>query len=174
MARWYADYGYIVFRRCVAYLGERAAAEDALQEVFVRALASAGSYRGEATPRTWLCRIADHLCVDLLRRGRRNPVRLAVTTSEQDEWDRQLITAMHADDHAQLQRVQRLMSELDEDAQRLAVLYFLDELTQEELAVELGLSRRTIGKRLKALVERARSLLGEELSGDVTSTTPSH
>jgi RNA polymerase sigma-70 factor (ECF subfamily) len=172
VARWYADYGYVVFRRCLAYLGERAAAEDALQDVFVRALAGAATYRGEASPRTWLCRIADHLCIDLLRRGRRNPVRVFAVSSEHEEESRALATAMAADDHSQLLRVQRLMTELDEDAQRLAVLYFLDEFTQEELAAELGLSRRTIGKRLKALVERARSLLGEELTRDDTSTTP--
>ena len=57
----------------------------------------------------------------------------------------------------------RVMSQLDVESRRVAVLYFLDELTQEELAKALGLSRRTIGKRLKALVEQARSLLGEEL-----------
>jgi RNA polymerase sigma factor (sigma-70 family) len=75
VARWYADYGYIVMRRCLAYLADPAAAEDAMQEVFVRALDSAQSYRGEASARTWLCRIADHHCIDLLRRQRRNPVR---------------------------------------------------------------------------------------------------
>lgn len=157
VARWYADYGYIVLRRCLAYLADPVAAEDAVQEVFVRALDAAKGYRGEASPRTWLCRIADHHCIDLLRRQRRNPVR-ALSENEAG----QLAELVAEDDRTLYLAVCRLLGELDIDSRRLAILYFLDELTQEELARELGLSRRTVGKRLKLLVERARDSLGEE------------
>ena len=155
VARWYADYGYIVLRRCLAYLGDLPTAEDAVQEVFVRALDNVATYRGEASPRTWLCRIADHLCIDILRRDRRSPLRML----EEGDLER----AISNDDRTSFVAVRQLLVQLDLDSQRLAVLYFLDELTQEELAKELGLSRRTIGKRITLLVERARMSLGEEL-----------
>ncbi len=172
VARWYADYGYTVFRRCLAYLGEPGAAEDAMQEVFVRALDGAHAFRGDASPRTWLCRVADHLCIDILRRNRRNPVRSSAAISGAHEQGiTELVAVVEADDRLPFLSVCRLMAELDEDTQRLAVLYFLDELTQDELAHELGLSRRTIGKRLKVLVQRARSLLGEELPHDRASVS---
>ena len=156
MARLYTEYGYFLFRRCLTYLGDTAAAHDAVQEVFVRALRGAGQYRGEAAPRTWLSRIADHLCVDLLRRQRRNPVRAAI------EVEPELEVCVDADDGEALLSVRHLMAQLDPEAQRLAVLYYIDELTQEELAQELGLSRRTIGKRLQALLVQARALLQPE------------
>jgi RNA polymerase sigma-70 factor (ECF subfamily) len=161
VARWYAEHGYTVLRRCLAYLGDLAAAEDAMQEVFVRALDGIRSFRGESSPRTWLCRIADHHCIDVLRRTRRSPVR-PIDEHAIDEQEGDVVGFVLEDDRATFLAVCRLMNDLDVDSRRLAVLYFLDELTQEELARELGLSRRTIGKRLKALVERARSLLGEE------------
>jgi RNA polymerase sigma-70 factor (ECF subfamily) len=154
VARWYADYGYIVLRRCLAYLRDLPTAEDAVQEVFVRALDNVAAFRGDASPRTWLCRIADHLCIDILRRNRRNPVRVL----ESDDLER----AISNDDRTVFVGVSQLLGQLDLDSQRLAVLYFLDELTQEEVAKELGLSRRTVGKRIKLLVERARVSLGEE------------
>jgi RNA polymerase sigma-70 factor (ECF subfamily) len=66
------------------------------------------------------------------------------------------------DDRESLLTVRRLLEGLDADSLRLAVLYYVDELTQEELAQELGLSRRTIGKRLQKLLDHARSLLREE------------
>lgn len=154
VARWYADYGYIVLRRCLVYLRDVPTAEDAVQEVFVRALDSVAAFRGEASPRTWLCRIADHLCIDILRRNRRSPVRAL----ESDEFER----AISNDDPTRFMGVSQLLGQLDLDLQRLAVLYFLDELTQEEVAKELGLSRRTVGKRIKLLMERARVSLGEE------------
>ncbi len=156
VARWYADYGYIVLRRCLAYLGDLPTAEDAVQEVFVRALDNVASYRSEASPRTWLCRIADHLCIDIVRRNRRSPLRLL----EEGDLERVILN----DDRTSFAAVRKLLAQLDLDSQRLAVLYFLDELTQEELAQELGLSRRTVGKRITLLVERARLLLGEEFS----------
>jgi RNA polymerase sigma-70 factor (ECF subfamily) len=158
VARLYRDYGYVVFRRCVVYLGDPSAAQDAVQEVFVRALRAAADFRGDANPRTWLGRIADHLCVDLLRRRRRNPV---LSEASSDE-ERAIEAVVGDDDRETLLTVRRLLQGLDPDSQRLAVLYYVDELTQEELAQELGLSRRTIGKRLQQLLENARQVLGEE------------
>jgi len=166
VAQLYADFGYAVFRRCRAYLGDDETAQDAVQEVFVRALRHAGSFRNEADPRTWLCRVADHLCVDLLRRRRISPVRLR-TLEEEDSGDEPAMPrpSDRGEQAALARDAHRLMDSLDELSQRLAVLYFLDELTQDEVAAELGLSRRTIGKRLKELVLRARALLAQpELS----------
>jgi DNA-directed RNA polymerase specialized sigma24 family protein len=68
--------------------------------------------------------------------------------------------ALFCDDGEALLTARRLMNALDAPMRRLAVLHFMDQLTQEELAAELGVSRRTIGKRLKALHVRARVLVG--------------
>jgi RNA polymerase sigma-70 factor (ECF subfamily) len=159
VARLYRDYGYVVFRRCVVYLGDPIAAQDALQEVFVRALRAAAEFRGDADPRTWLCRIADHWCVDVLRRRKRNPVR---SDSGPEEYEVAIEAAVSDDDRESLLTVRRLLADLDPESLRLAVLYYVDELTQEELAQELGVSRRTIGKRLQHLLDHARSLVREE------------
>jgi RNA polymerase sigma-70 factor (ECF subfamily) len=156
VATLYREYGYVVFRRCLVYLGDSSAAQDAVQEVYVRALRGANGFRGDADPRTWLCRIADHLCLDLLRRRKRNPV---VRESFETEFSE---AAVGDDDQDSLLRVRRLLRDLDPDSYRLAMLYYVDELTQEELARELGLSRRTIGKRLQRLLAQARALLVEE------------
>jgi RNA polymerase sigma factor (sigma-70 family) len=163
VAQLYTDYGYVLFRRCLAYLGDAPRAQDALQEVFVRALRGASGFRGDANPRTWLCRIADHLCLDLLRRERRNPVMSMSSmrgTAEVEDASDDFDAVLRRDDGEALLIVRRLMDALDAPTRRLAVLHFMDQLTQDELARELGLSRRTIGKRLKALHARARVLCG--------------
>jgi RNA polymerase sigma-70 factor, ECF subfamily len=162
LARLYSDHGYLVLRRCMAYLGDVSRAQDALQEVFVRALRSADGFRGDASARTWLCRIADHLCIDLLRRERRSPFVALPAADGTDARDAELASALLADDGDALRTAQSLMRALDGQSQRLAVLCFVDELTQDEIAAELGLSRRTVGKRIKALRERARGLLDSE------------
>jgi RNA polymerase sigma factor (sigma-70 family) len=43
---------------------------------------------------------------------------------------------------------------LDEEEQKVAVMTFVDGMTQQEIADELGYSRVTINKRVAALRER--------------------
>jgi DNA-binding transcriptional regulator LsrR (DeoR family) len=40
----------------------------------------------------------------------------------------------------------------------MAVLFYVDELSEEAIAQELGLLRRTVAKRLSQLLEQARTL----------------
>jgi RNA polymerase sigma-70 factor (ECF subfamily) len=172
LAKLYARYGYTVFRRCAVYLGVEDAA-GAVQDVFVHAV-RAGGPPPETDPRTWLCRIAD------ARYSQRAPAvaagvapgldteasgllpagtaALALPAREQAE---ALGHAVADDDRDALLIVQRLLQRLPPALRRLAVLYYLDELTEEELARELGWSRRTVSRRVQGLLEQARVLLRE-------------
>lgn len=152
----YVRYGYFLFRRCLAFMGDEATAQDAVQEVFVRALQNAAGFRGDADPKTWLCRICDHHCIDLIRRRRSRGEAGEAAKTDATGSDR----LVQHDDPESVLTARRLMQALDPPARRLALLYFVDELTQDEMAAELKLSRRTIGKHLKKLGERAKALLG--------------
>jgi RNA polymerase sigma-70 factor, ECF subfamily len=158
LAALYERCGFALYRRCLTYLGNDAEAQDAVQEVFARALEAAPRYRPEADPAAWLRQIADHLCIDLLRRRKRNPVRGEASEDEHsgsgDALDR---VAAPSGEHLVL--AHRLIQSLEPEATRIAVLYFLDGMTQEEVARETGLSRRTIGKRLQAIVSAAHTLI---------------
>ena len=48
-------------------------AADAVQEALVAALRRAHTFRGDASVRTWLCRIAVNICIDRIRRDRLRP-----------------------------------------------------------------------------------------------------
>jgi RNA polymerase sigma factor (sigma-70 family) len=157
MARLYIDYGYVLFRRCFAYLGNEAAAQDAVQDVFVRALSAANTFRGDSSPRTWLCRIADNLCLDMLRRQRRHRVR-PIDDSDSGVHASFASEIATGDDRDAVLGAHRLLDALKPEERRLAVLYYVDELTQDEIAAELGLSRRTVGKRVRALLKQARKV----------------
>jgi RNA polymerase sigma-70 factor, ECF subfamily len=52
----------------------------------------------------------------------------------------------------------RLAAELDPRSLEILVCRYWDDLTQEEIAEVLGVSRRTVVKRLAALRERVRAL----------------
>ncbi|MCI0347274.1 MAG: RNA polymerase subunit sigma-70 [Chloroflexi bacterium] len=55
---------------CYRFMGSIADAEEAAQETLLRAWRARASFRGEASLRTWLHRIAARVCIDLLRHRR--------------------------------------------------------------------------------------------------------
>ena len=71
---------------CYRMLGSAFDAEDAVQEVLVRAWRSLGSFEGRASVRTWLHRIATNVCFDMLdgRRRRALPSDLGAPGSPHD------------------------------------------------------------------------------------------
>lgn len=65
--RWMAQYGTDLKRLCLMMLKDLPLAEDAAQETFLKAWRSYGSFRQNASERTWLMHIAVNTCRDMLR-----------------------------------------------------------------------------------------------------------
>lgn len=148
----YHRYGALLERRCRLLMRDHAHGEDALQELLAVLLRRGESLRDAESPYRWLCRAADRTCLDLLRRGRR--VREALSSDGLDELD-PLGPAPGVDAEARLAALQSL-ERLDEEDQSLAILLFIDGMTQGEAADELGVSRVTVNKR----AQRVRARLG--------------
>jgi RNA polymerase sigma-70 factor, ECF subfamily len=70
---------------CYRFLGSIAEAEEAAQETALRAWRGRAAFRGDASVRTWLHRIATRVCLDMLRHrtGRRLPQAVGPATTEQ-------------------------------------------------------------------------------------------
>lgn len=61
------QHGDSLLRLCFLYLGDRALAEDALQETFMKAYRALESFRGDSSHLTWLTRIAINTCKSIKR-----------------------------------------------------------------------------------------------------------
>jgi RNA polymerase sigma-70 factor (ECF subfamily) len=59
-----------VWRLC-RHLGDPDSVEDLTQETYLRAVRAIGSFRADASAKTWLLSIARHTCADAIRRSRR-------------------------------------------------------------------------------------------------------
>jgi RNA polymerase sigma-70 factor, ECF subfamily len=149
----YHRYGALLERRCRLFLRDDVAAEDAVQDLVSILLRRGEAFRAAESPYRWLCRAADRTCLDFLRRGRH--VRTAIPLEEIDP----IGPAPGVDAEARCAVLESLAT-LDEDQQALAIMLFVDGLSQGEAADELGVSRVTVNKRAQAL--RARLRLNEQ------------
>ncbi len=149
----YATYGFAVHGRCRYLLGSEDAAWDATQEVFLKAERGRQSFEGRASHHTWLMRIATHHCLNQIRARK---VRIGRGQVDVADLDRH--TAQPATSEVAL-TVRGLLDLFDPQTQALAVHYYVDEMSQEEVAVAVGLSVPTVRKRLEQFVERARRAL---------------
>jgi RNA polymerase sigma factor (sigma-70 family) len=71
-ARWIDEHGDAMFRYAMLRLGDRSAAEDAVQEALLAGLKAADSYEGRSAERTWLIGILRHKVLDAIRARRRD------------------------------------------------------------------------------------------------------
>jgi RNA polymerase sigma factor (sigma-70 family) len=142
-------YGALLERRCRLLLRDPSHAEDALQDLLTTLLRRGESLRDAQSPYRWLCRAADRTCLDLLRRGRH--VRAAVPLDEIDP----IGPAPGVDAEARCAVLESLAT-LDEGEQSLAIMLFVDGLSQGEAAAELGVSRVTVNKRAQSIRNRLR------------------
>jgi RNA polymerase sigma-70 factor (ECF subfamily) len=151
----YGKYGGSVYGRCVYLLKDKAKAEDAMQDVFAKALINMSGFRAESSPLTWLTKIATNHCLNLLRADRA----AWHQTFEAEELAR-VARAQH-DGPASGPRlfedreaVRKLLEGVDTETQAAAIHYYVDEMTLEEVAAVLGRSVPTVRKRLETFAAR--------------------
>lgn len=152
LTRWYRDYGPVVHRRARRILGNDEEAEDALQEVFVRAIGSAKEFRGEGPALAWIYRITTNLCLNRLRQRASHPV-----VVDPEAVDRLLAGGRQEEDR---QAVLQVLARLDPLTQELALYHYVDGMNMEEVAQVVGYSRKTVGKKLAEFRAEAQRLLG--------------
>jgi RNA polymerase sigma-70 factor (ECF subfamily) len=107
-------------------------AEDMTQEVFASAWAAIEGFRGDASVKTWLRRIAYHLYLDGQRRRRRDTA-LAGTMGESDSGVAvDPLFRIMTDEH--LGRMYRAMESLADQERAILLLHYLDGLSYREMA----------------------------------------
>jgi RNA polymerase sigma-70 factor (ECF subfamily) len=99
----------------------------------------------------WIYRVATNYCLNLRRNaGRRGEEPLP-------ELD---VAASEAPDAVpERQLVQRVLARFDSQTQAVAVGVFVDGMEHEEVAQALGISRRTVARKLERFVGNARKYL---------------
>jgi RNA polymerase sigma-70 factor, ECF subfamily len=161
----YGKYGGLVFGIALRIVGDRAAAEEVAQDVFLGAWRGAASYsREKGSAATWLGRIARNRAIDALRAKR------ARGALARDDWsdvedDASLDPEEAASRDARAEEVRAAVAGLPE-AQRVALsLAFFQGMTHTEIAARLALPLGTVKSRIRDAMRSLREALGEGGAG---------
>lgn len=136
--------------------GDDDTAADAVQDVWLRVLRALPSLRDPARLRSWLFGIAHRTLMDRLRRRYAEPESEAIDPAD-------LAAPEPAPGRAEeLELMHEALARMPLLEREVLVLFYLDELSIDQLATTLGIPEGTVKSRLF----RARRLLRRELTAN--------
>lgn len=152
-----------VFAVCRARIGRIHNAEDATQETMMRAIAQLSQLANPDKIGAWLRGIAIHVCADCMRKQSRQ--RTVLLKSDAGNFSDQ--SRGHQDDdedhqheNEERRRLQAAIQSLAAELREPLLLFYFDEMTYEQIAKVLEISRATVNSRLA----RARQQLARILT----------
>lgn len=150
-----------IYNLCYRMLGEAGEAEDAAQETFLRAYSQLASYDPSRPFKTWLFSIANHHCIDRLRKRRLTWLSLEDDLPPHPALQEQAPGPEDASvRREQTEALQALLARLAPDDRSVVVMRYWYDLSYEEIAD----ATRTTVSAVKSRLHRARGSLGEMLA----------
>ena len=155
--RLYRDSYPRIYKTMLAVLADPAAAEDCTQDAFVLAFRAWARWRPDAPAEAWLHRIAINVAVSYQRKAKLRSIGAIL---------RRLGRPAAGPDPAQVVLDRDLAAALRRLTPKLRgalVLRHYHGYTNREIAAAIGVSERTINKRLRIAAQKMRSLLTHDL-----------
>jgi len=141
----YRKYGPMVLRRCWRILRDKEKAHDAMQEVFLKLLQNHGRLQ-DSYLSSLLYRMATNVCLNRIRDERKHQ------TPFHSDFLMQVGSLGGQEDGWALESLFDYILKVEKaSTHQIAVMYFVDGLTMEEIAEEMKLSVAAICKRLQRL-----------------------
>lgn len=162
----YADlmqrYKDSIYFMVLKMVNNREDAMDLTVETFAKAFEKLDKYQPEFAFSTWLFRVATNNCIDFIRKKKLNTMSIHGMTNDDGEEKQFEIRSdvLNPEESSikkqQTQELKLLIESLPSRYRNLITLRYFDELSYEEIALQLDLPLGTV----KAQLFRARFLLG--------------
>ena len=161
-----------IFNFILRQIRNHTTAEDLTQDVFVRVVRSAASFKHEARFTTWIYSIARNLCIDHLRKMslRRHPSLDQASSRDKDGptlGDRIANEHPSSSAHRQVtsndiaQRVVVAVEALPPEQREVFLLRQLGKVPFKEIAKLTGVPENTVKSRMRYALERLQQALAE-------------
>ena len=161
-------YKDMVFTVCLRMLTSEADAEEAAQDVFVKAFRSIGSFQAKAKFSTWLYRIAYNHCISVIRK-KVKMIDLVddIPEGEVDEGEMNGLESISAEERSRYLKL--AIESLAETDAVVVTLFYYDELSLEEIAGVTGLNSSNIRIKLHRSRKKMYQVICENLKSEVSS-----
>lgn len=143
-------YGLLVVRysrsvraQCLARIGG-ADVDDVVQETFLRAFQGLARLQDQNRFGAYVHRIAQNICIDRLRRGKKNAVSLDEVELEPPAEPGRIADVREE----RLARLRMLVGRLPEALREAVLLFYFETLSHAEIAARLGVTEAAINQRL--------------------------
>lgn len=152
--QWIRQYEKGLLRLCCFYLRDWHAAEDAVQETFLKACKAYASFRGESQVKTWLIQIALNQCRDMRRSSWYRYIDRRISPDSLP-----LAAPPPSADHLALSTA---IMQLKPKYMEVVLLYFYEGYSMKEIAGMLHITEAAVSIRLT----KAKQKLKTELEGE--------
>ena len=139
-----------ILRYCLWHAPDRAFAEDAAQETFLKALRYFDRYTHRGKFRAFLYQIAANTCIDMRRK-----IRTAETSLEEMQVDPAKEETGYEDVQSDL-ALRQMVKSLPPDQQEIVLLRFGQDLTMREIAEAVNIPLRTVQTRLRSALKKLK------------------
>ena len=155
-----------VSRTVIGMLGPVSEVDDVVQEVFIKLHRSLPSFRGDATLKTFIVRMAINKSLDALRKRKR--AAWLKPWTEVGEYDHQTTDGTDTEITSRERRTElrRAINKLPENQRAVIVLRLIEDISTEETSRILDVPYGTVLSRLKRGLDRLRSELGDSVLTD--------
>jgi len=154
-----------IYARAYSMMRNEDDALDLSQEAWVKGWQRLVQFQGDSSFVTWMTRIVINLCLDQLRKQKRQRAESIEVLEEESGGVERFMPVMTPNPSAGLERtelrrrIDRAMSQLSKEHRTVLVLHEFEELEYKEIARRMGCSIGTVMSRLFYARRRMASLL---------------
>jgi RNA polymerase sigma factor (sigma-70 family) len=143
-----------IYHLCFGYTGDDAAANDLLQETFLKVWQNLDKFRNQSMISTWIYRIAVNTCLTYLKKEKRQAKdELTPNIIENKEED-------FADREEQVKTLYECISKLDEN-ERIIITMVMDEVPYPEIADVSGISEGNLRVKIHRIKHKLTELYNQ-------------
>ena len=129
----YDRYSRLVYAKSLSMLKNEAAAEDAVQEIFIKVMLKLSSYTGDAKFSTWMYAITYNYCIDIIRKTQRKK---AIDVEDIDVLEASMIP--EPDDarilEVDIKRLKYILERIPRKDKAILMMKYLEEFSIKEIA----------------------------------------
>ncbi|MFK7978653.1 MAG: RNA polymerase sigma factor [Saprospiraceae bacterium] len=147
----YKKYSVKVYGKCLALLKEEAAAEDALQDVFVKIFSNLYKFEGKSKFSTWVYSITYNHCIDLIRKKKKDNYIFSDNLNERIDYIEDTTIF-----ETKIERLKYVLEKIPEEDKTVLLMKYQQAMPVKEIAGLLNKSESAIKMKIKRAKNKAK------------------